>query len=106
MNVMRLLTRLIFPALFLAVISLAWGGNVRAEEEWQGRFETLCARTGEVMNLTPAELQVMIEECESFRPRIEALPESPRKIYRKRLTLSCNLVRFALEQKRAPLQQE
>jgi hypothetical protein len=52
------------------------------------------------MNLTPAELQGMLDECESLQPKVEALPESPRKVYRKRLALSCNLVRFALEQKK------
>lgn len=106
MTVMRSSARVICAAFFWGALLFAGGGNVAAEEEWQGRFETLCSRTGEVMSLTPAELQVMLEECESFRPKIEALPESPRKIYRKRLTLSCNLVRFALEEKRALLQKE
>ena len=82
---------------------LLWGaGELRAEDDWQAKFEQLSAHSGEVMDLTPAQLQEMLAECEALRPRIEALPESPRKVYRKRLELACNLARFALEQKNQP----
>ncbi|GEM_PF-6620457 len=75
--------------------------GVGAEEQWLENFEVFCARSGDVMNLTPAELQGLLTECESYRVRIEALPESPRKVYRKRLSLTCNMVQFALQQKTA-----
>ena len=106
MNVMtRRLVKLV-PTMFLcAALLLVGAQGVGAEEDWQGRFEGFCARAGEGMNLTPAELQGMLTECETYRARIEALPESPRKVYRKRLSLSCNMVQFALQQKSAPPQE-
>lgn len=86
-----------------ALVLLGIGSTLaRAEESWQVRFEALTVRSAEVMSLPPAELQALLSECEILRSRLEELPESPRKVFRKRLELSCNLLRFALEQKSPP----
>lgn len=107
MKAMKFLSVKVLCPLLLGVMLLLLGvASVGAEEDWQGRFEEFCARAGEVMNLTPGELQGMLAECETYRTRIEALPESPRKVYRKRLSLSCNMVQFALQQKSVPPPQE
>lgn len=92
---------------FLGAVLLPAGASCAfAGEEWQVRFEEVCAKTGEVMSLTPTELDALLTECEWLQERVEALPESPRKVYRKRLALSCNLIRFAIEQKRPVTPQE
>ncbi len=69
---------------------------------WVADFEAVCARTPEVMALAPEELQRLVAECDRLQPHIEALPESPRKVYRKRLELTRKLLIFALEAKLLP----
>lgn len=95
--------------LFTALLAgPAWSAPVGAAEEtvarasWEADFEAVCARTPEVMALSREELQQLVAECDRLRPQVEALPETPRKVYRKRLEMTRNLLLFALEAREPP----
>lgn len=69
---------------------------------WETAFEAVCAKTPEVMTLSREELLALVTECDRLRPQIEGLPETPRKVYRKRLEMTRNLLLFTLEAKENP----
>lgn len=103
-------SRLVVPGAFLALILGALpfhsvpsraveGHDAPAAVSWEAAFEAICAKTPEVMAMSREELQAMVAECDRLRPQIEALPETPRKVYRKRLEMTRNLLLFTLEAK-------
>jgi hypothetical protein len=51
------------------------------------------------LSLGVEELKNLIQRCDKLKPRIEALDESPRKVYLKRLQLCRDLYLFVLESK-------
>lgn len=100
---------LVFSLLLFAVLALtprvAHVADAISEPTppaWGSEFEALCARTPEVMSLSREALQQLVAECDRMQPLVEALPESPRKVYRKRLELTRKLLLFALEAKTQP----
>jgi len=72
---------------------------VHAEEQWQAEFAALNAKTADVTSLSADELQGLIGKCDRLKPVIEALEESPRKVYAKRLEMTRKLLVFVLESK-------
>lgn len=101
--------RLVFSFLLLAALALtpcvAHVADAISEPTppaWSAEFEALCAITPEVMSLSLEALQQLVAECDRMQPLVEALPESPRKVYRKRLDLTRKLLLFALEAKTPP----
>jgi hypothetical protein len=107
----RLCTRLLLLAVLLLPFWLppagyaAGGAETPSSAGWEAEFEALCARTPEVMSLSREELQRLLADCDRLQPQVEALPESPRKVYRKRLERARNLFLFTLEAKDHPPQQ-
>lgn len=87
---------------FRSLPTCAADGTDAPAASWEAAFEAICARTPEVMALSREELQAMVAECDRLRPQIEALPETPRKVYRKRLEMTRNLLLFTLEAKENP----
>jgi len=69
---------------------------------WEKDFAAVAAKTDRVTVLPREELQRLLAECDRLRPIIEALPETPRKVYRRRLEMTRNLYLFALENMEKP----
>lgn len=67
------------------------------EELWKQEFSDICSRTDEVMSFSRDELKMLLQRGNKLRIIIEALEETPRKIYLKRLQKCMNLYSFVLE---------
>lgn len=67
--------------------------------EWKAEFDRICAKTNDAMTLPEGELKSLIEECDKLRPKIEALDESTKKVYLKRLKSCKDLFSYVLETK-------
>lgn len=65
----------------------------------KAEFDVICGKTDDAMSLSEAELKSLIEECEKLRPKIEALDESTKKVYLKRLKACQDLFAYVLESK-------
>ncbi|HEY6837819.1 MAG TPA: hypothetical protein VI389_03670 [Geobacteraceae bacterium] len=76
-------------------------GLVWAEETWRTELEELCSRTEDAMNFGRDELKSLVERCDKLKPRIEALDESTRKVYGRRLQMCRDFYQFMLENKKA-----
>ena len=70
-----------------------------AEQNWKNEFDAICAKNDDAMSLGVDELKNLIQRCDKLKPRIEALDESSRKVYLKRLQLCRDLYLFVLESK-------
>ena len=70
---------------------------VYAEEGWKAEFDDICVKTNEAMALPKTEVKSLIERCDKLKPRIEALEESARKVYLKRLQMCRDLFVYVLE---------
>ena len=68
-----------------------------AEEGWKAEFDDICVKTSEAMALPKTEVKSLIERCDKLKPRIEALEESARKVYLKRLQMCRDLFAYVLE---------
>jgi len=79
----------------LAALPLAAG-------TFEDDFALVVAQTDRVMTLSTQELQRLVTECDRLQPLVEALPESPRKVYRRRLEMTRKLFIFTLEAKENP----
>ena len=69
------------------------------DEGWKDKIGELCSKTDVAMGLSPAELKALIAGCDQLSPVIEALEETPRKVYRKRLKMCRDLFAYVLETK-------
>jgi hypothetical protein len=70
-----------------------------AQDDWKKEFEEICARTDDAMSFGREELKGLISRCDKLKPAIEALDESARKVYLRRLQLCRDLLAFVLESK-------
>jgi hypothetical protein len=73
---------------------------VHAEESWRQELEELCSRTNDAIAFTAEELRTFVEKCDRLKPRIEALDESSRKVYGKRLRMCRDFYQFMAESKK------
>ncbi|MGE5048622.1 MAG: hypothetical protein ACM3PC_08655 [Deltaproteobacteria bacterium] len=64
---------------------------------WKEEFEEVCSKTQDAMSLDAAELRSLIDRCDKLKPAIEALDESARKVYTRRLSACRELYVFVLE---------
>lgn len=71
--------------------------EIPQEEPWKTEFTEISSKTLVAMSLPTEELQTLIQRCETLQPAIEALEETPRKIYLKRLEKTQSLFEFVLE---------
>lgn len=69
-------------------------------ETVQADFEAILGYTFDVMSLSKDELQKLIADCDRLAPQLVAFPESPRKVYRRRLEMARNLFLFTLENRK------
>jgi len=69
----------------------------RAEEGWSAEFESVCSKTQDAMVLSSDELRALIVRCDTLKPKIDALDESRRKVYGKRLQQCRDLYDFVLK---------
>lgn len=81
----------------LFICLTASGGE--CEEPWHAEFDQVCAPTSEAMTLSITELASLIERCNRLQKTVDALEETVRKVYSKRLQLCRNLYVFAREAK-------
>ena len=70
---------------------------------WEDAFAQVVAETDRAATLSREDLQRLVAECDRLRPGIEALPETPRKVYRRRLERTRELYLFALEAMELPV---
>lgn len=80
-------------------------GNVYAGElpeggAWEDEFALLCSKASTAMSLSTEELKDLAKRCDSLRPALETLEETPRKIYLKRLEKTKSLYLFVIETRR------
>ncbi len=68
-------------------------------EDWKLEFDGICSKTDDAMALTVDELKQLVSRCESLRPRIEALGETQRKVYLKRLQSCRDIYIFVIQAK-------
>ena len=64
---------------------------------WKEEFEEVCGRTQDAMSLGAAELRSLIDRCDKLKPAVDALEESARKVYARRLSACRELYAFVLE---------
>lgn len=67
---------------------------------WQAEFEQICAKTQDAMALTVEELRALVERCDKLQPQLDALEESARKVWSKRLKACRDLYAFVLESRK------
>jgi hypothetical protein len=68
-----------------------------AEDGWKAEFDDICMKSSEAETLPKTEVKSLIERCDTLKPRIEALEESARKVYMKRLQMCRDLFVYVLE---------
>lgn len=68
-----------------------------AAEDWRRELDDICARTDESMGLSRAELEGLVFRCRKLQPQIDALDETPKKVYTRRLQMCRDLYVFVLE---------
>jgi len=68
--------------------------------DWKAEFEDVCAKTQEAMTLSTEDLRSLVSRCDALKPAIEALEESQRKVYVRRLQTCRNLYQFVLDYRR------
>ncbi len=73
-----------------------------ASDGWKKEFEEVCAKTQDAMALSTDELRALVELCDKLKPRVDALGESERKVYSKRLAACRNLYAYVLESRQSP----
>ena len=71
--------------------------TAHAEETWKAEFDDICVKTNEAMTLPKTEVESLIVRCDKLKPRIEALDESSRKVYLKRLQMCRDMFAYVLE---------
>jgi hypothetical protein len=97
-------TTLILMLLFAPPVSLRYRGlcpPACAEELWKQELMEICSKTDEAMSFSKEELKLLIQRGEKLKPAVEALEDTPRKVYLKRLQKCMNLYTFVLESREA-----
>ena len=104
----RLLVAVALGAAAWSVGPGGWTGGAVASAQapaadgWKKEFEEVCAKTQDAMALPVAELEALVERCDRLKPAIEALGESERKVYARRLAACRNLYAYVLGSRAAP----
>jgi hypothetical protein len=69
----------------------------RAEEDWHREFDDLCGKTQDAMVLSGAELEALVKRCDALQPKIDALGETERKVFSRRLKACRDLYQFVID---------
>lgn len=100
---MRTIRTIVVIAMTICMVIVAglphfrFGTTAYAEEGWKTEFDDICGKTNEAMTLPKTEIKSLIARCDKLKPRIEALEESARKVYLKRLQMCKDLFVYVLE---------
>lgn len=97
-------TALILMLFFAPPVSLRYQGlcpPACAEELWKQELMEICSKADEALSFSREELKMLLQRGKKLKPAIEALEETPRKVYLKRLQKCMNLYTFVLESKEA-----
>jgi hypothetical protein len=78
-------------------------GYASAEDDWRGEFDSICAKTGDSMELSTDELKSLISRCDKLKEVLGKLDESTKKVFSKRLQMCRDLYAFSLEAKEKKL---
>ena len=90
--------RALCGAVLLAGILIGAGSiSAHADDGWSTEFDAVCSKTQDAMTLPEDQLQDLIRRCDALKPTVEALDDSRRKVYGKRLQLCRDLYAFVLE---------
>lgn len=73
-------------------------GNDKA---WRTEFDEICALVDGALDLSREELESLLFRCRVLEPRLQELPETPRKVFTRKLRMCRDLYQFMLEQKSA-----
>lgn len=95
---------MILMLLFAPPVTLRYQGlcpTACAEEPWKQELMEICAKADEALSFSKEELKMLLQRGEKLKPAVEALEDTPRKIYLKRLQKCMNLYTFVLESKEA-----
>ena len=84
----------------LLVTGIAGAFPAHADDGWGAEFDAVCSKTQDAMTLPDDELRDLIRRCDALKPRVEALDDSRRKVYGKRLQLCRDLYAFVLESRK------
>lgn len=99
---------MILPLLFLVFLcqpplsANATDSPGAGPDQWRSAFEALSCQTVRAMEMSTAELNEFVGACDRLRPSIEALDETPRKVYLRKLEKIRKLYLFVLESKQVP----
>jgi hypothetical protein len=85
-------TRRVLFAVLLAPLVAAAG-----DEAWKKEFDDVCAQTQDAMALSSDELRALVTRADKLVPQLEALDESQKKVYSRRLKACRDLYQFVLE---------
>lgn len=101
-HIAAIATTMLMALFFAPHLAGNYGGicaAATAEDSWKRELMDICSKTDEAMSFSKDELKILLQRGEKLRPVIEALEESPRKVYLKRLQMCMNLYSFVLESK-------
>jgi hypothetical protein len=76
------------------------------ESDWQAQFEELASPAGGAMELPADQLESLLARCKALKEKLPVLDESARKVYGRRLQMTCDLYQFMLDSKRAAAETE
>lgn len=94
---MKTLRMFLSVILILAYCAPLMAQEAAHEEAWKTEFNDLCGRTADSASMSKEELKKLIDRCDKLAPEIQKLPESPRKLYTKRLKMCRDMYQYALE---------
>lgn len=71
--------------------------GAQAEPAWKAEFQDVCSKTQDSMALPLEELRSLVARCDKLKPLLDALEESERKVYSRRLRACCDLYAFVIK---------
>ena len=101
-NIPAIVTTMLMTLFFTPPVVGNYGGicaAATAEDLCKRELMEICSKTDEAMSFSKDELKILLQRGEKLRPVIDALEETPRKVYLKRLQMCINLYSFVLESK-------
>jgi len=69
--------------------------------DWQTGFEEPSKPAAGAMELPVDQLEFLLARCQALKEKLPVLDESARKVYGRRLQMTCDLYQFMLDSKRA-----
>lgn len=99
--ILILLSAMAIAAMVPASPALATQNNMidlyAGDRTWREEFDDICGRVETATEMSIEDLERILFRCRALEPRIETLPETPRKVIRRRLRMCRDLYRFVLD---------